>query len=79
MTNNATLVFHNTPFLIIGGIVAAFLLLMIAARVREWLQEQRERKADRARGEESEGVKLAPAPRREALETIEKLGADVGA
>ena len=75
MTSNTTLVFHNTPFLIIGGIVAAFLLLMIAARVRDWIQERRERKADKARGEESEGVTLAPAPRREALETIEKLGA----
>ena len=73
MTNNATLVFHNTPFLIVGGIVAAFLLLMIICRVREWLQERRERKAER--GEESGGVTLAPAPRREALETIEKLGA----
>ena len=75
MTSNATLVFHNTPFLIIGGIVAAFLLLMIVCRVREWLQERRERKTDTARGEESGGVTLAPAPRREALELIAKLGA----
>lgn len=73
MTDNATLVFHNTPFLIIGGIVGAFLLLMIAARVREWLRERRERKAER--GEESGGAALAPAPRREALELIAKLGA----
>ena len=50
MTNNATLVFHNTPFLIVGGIVAAFLLLMIAARVRDWIQERRARKADKAGG-----------------------------
>ncbi|MBR0280968.1 MAG: hypothetical protein IJQ81_05155, partial [Oscillibacter sp.] len=48
---------------------------MIAARVRDWIQERQERKADRARGEESEGVTLAPAPRREALELIAKLGA----
>ena len=75
MTDRATLVFHNTPFLIVGGIVAALLILTIAARVRDWIQERRERKADRARGEESEGVTLAPAPRREALELIAKLGA----
>ncbi|MBR4545015.1 MAG: hypothetical protein IKO14_03440 [Oscillibacter sp.] len=75
MTDNATLVFHNTPFLIVGGIVGAFLLLTVAARVREWLRERRERKADTARGEEAEGVTLAPAPRREALELIVKLGA----
>ena len=74
MAINATLVFHNTPFFIVGGIVGAFLLLTVAARVAEWLKERGER-AERARDEESEGESLAPAPRQEALELIARLSA----
>lgn len=71
MTVNATLVFNNTPFLIIGGVAGAFLLLTVLARVREWLDER----AERRRKEEPDAVYLDAAPRREALELIASLGA----
>ena len=71
-TSDVTLVFNNTPFLIVGGIVAAFLLLTVAARVLEWRRERKERVTQ---GEESANEELAPAPRREAMELIAKLGA----
>ena len=67
--SDVTLVFHNTPFLIIGGIAGLFLLFTIAARVREW-SEERKGKTEWAREAE-----LFTEPRREAMALIEKLGA----
>lgn len=73
--SDVTLVFNNTPFAVIGGVaLGTLLLLTAAARVREW-REERGEESGRTRGGESDGLTIAPPPRREALELIAKLGA----
>ena len=75
--SDAALVFNNTPFFIIGGIVGAFLLLAAAFRVKEWRKDvAARREAESAeRGKERPGVSLEAMPRMEALGLIEKMGA----
>lgn len=73
--SDVTLVFNNMPFAVIGGVALGILLLLtVAARVREW-REERGEESGRTRGGESDGLTIAPPPRREALELIAKLGA----
>ena len=72
-SDGVTLVFNNTPLFIIGGIVGAFLLVVILARIWKWCEGRGEDTGRRHR-EEERGLALNAAPRREALELIVKLG-----
>ena len=66
MKGNSSLAFRNAPFFIIGGVAGALPLLAFAVR-------------NRKRRKEREGgwleARLEAAPRREAVELLEKLSA----
>ena len=66
--------FNNTPFLIFGGIVGAFLILTIAARVIERRKDAQEREAFRVRCGASP-ASFDAAQRLEAMKLMERIGA----
>ena len=69
--------FNNTPFLIFGGIVGAFLILTIAARVIEWRKDAQERETFRGRcgASPANPASLDAAQRMEAMKLMERIGA----
>lgn len=69
MKGDATLAFRNATFLIVGGVAGA--LPLLALTVRNWKRREN-------RDEEGGGwleARLEAAPRREAVELLEKLSA----